>query len=1199
MTPTPEVQERLRRYVLGQLAEDARAELEKGLLANDELFEELLAIEDEIIDDYLGERLNASDRAAFENHFLATPERHEQLKFGRAFDRYLSRQAAVARKSETGVSTSRPWSRTLFSSPLRIAFAAILLIGISLGAWQIFFKQSEVDKGLLALNAAYREQRPVESRISGLDYAHYSATRGSDNEKVDQNELRRAELILLEALKRNPTPAARHALGKVFLAKKDFAKAIEQFDEAVKGDPNNAQMYSDLGVAWLETGKIDRQSTAPGKAMEDFGRSVENLNKAIELNPNLLPALFNRALLYQEMQARGEAEASWKDYLQKDPGSPWSDEAKRNLKQLQENVGNTSWSPDQAVEEFLAAQKMGHDDAAWKVLTRNYTSAGNEVTNRIIKGVVEPGAAPGITEPSAALSYIAHLELVRGGDRYTSDLVNHYQGKNSEQRKILAEGLQRMRTGYALFTVSKFSNAIKEYAEARRRFAQAGDLAEQTFADYRLAHCYLFLPDLEKAEVTFKRLSVICGTRNYRWLLAQCLFGLAHASVNSNQYSQALEYSERALAAFERVGDTNGILKCLTQLADLNQVLNRIEAALGYLSKGLNQSSEMPTEPMQKWGVLNEIAFSLSSKQLHRAALIYRNEALDLALKLKRPLIISRSYGYVGMEYASLKLYPEAISAAVKAEETGASMADSTGGLEIFANASQQLADIHRHAGDCDKAIQAYDRSIDSYKKLKVEYYSYAAHKGKLLCYLRSSDDQAVGNELSQVLALAEDYRVNITEESQRLSFFSVQQSIYDLAIYYEWKRTRNPVRAFEYSEISRARSLLDQIRLGAQVSRKSDQPRLKLPAVTRSMSLEEIKRGIPADSQILQYAVLNDRLLAWVVNSSAIHYIEVPIGSEQLSQKVRTYLDSVNKAPSNAENGLTKAAEDLYRLLVLPVEPFLDKSKYLCIVSDKMLHYLPYNTLISPVTAKYLMEDYDIGSAPSASTFVYLTRSAQQKAGAFEENLLSVGNPRFNRAKFGSLVELPSAATEAETVSDFYKNSRVLLREEATETAIRAGIEKANVAHLATHYVLQDRAEMLSGFPVTPENSAGERESANGFLQSYEIYGMNLRRTRLVVLSACQTGIEQQYGGEGAVSAARPFIVAGVPSIIASLWPVDSASSARLMANFHSYRIRGTMPTTRALRQAQIDMARGPDTRYQHPYYWAAFLAIGGHTSY
>jgi len=602
---------------------------------------------------------------------------------------------------------------------------------------------------------------------------------------------------------------------------------------------------------------------------------------------------------------------------------------------------------------------------------------------------------------------------------------------------------------------------------------------------------------------------------------------------------------------------------------------------------------------MQRWGILVQIAFSMSSKQRYAAALVYQKEALNIALAMGRPLIISRSYGYVGSAYAAMKMYTDAINAATSAFETGKTMPEGTGGVEIMANASQQLGDIYRSASECDKAVEAYDRSIELYGSLNVEYYSYAAHKGKLVCLIPGSDDRAASEELKRVLDLSERYRSKITVESQRLSFFDTEEDVYDLAIYHEFVRKANPFKAFEYSEASRARSLLDEVRRGAEVLKKSYGPDLGTPAVTNSMTLAEIQQKMPDGAQILQYAVLDDRLLMWVVNKSQIREAEVNIRAELLNEKTRAYLEKLNKPP-NSESAIQPGGEELYRILITPVEPFLDKSKFLCVVPDKILHYLSYGALISPATGKYLIEDYDVGTAPSSSIFAYMTGSADRKAGAFEEKLLIAGDPRFSQSDFDSLANLPSAAIEAQAVSAFYHKPRILLRKEATETSIKTEMEKVDVVHLAMHYILNPRVEMLSGFPLTPEysRSTGE-ENSNGFLQSYEIYGLNLSRPRLVILSACQTGIEQQYQGEGAVSAARPFLVAGVPTVVASLWPVDSDASAELMANFHRHRIRDFLPVTQALRRAQIEMARGHDPRYQHPYYWAPFVAIGGRSSY
>jgi CHAT domain-containing protein len=1174
----------VREYLLGQLSEAEEEQVELRLLTEPDLAEEYDIVVNEITDDYISGRFAGEELGLVERNFFQSDVRREKLKFALALKK---------RKAESG---KKRWIKPL------LAIAACLLIAAGgVYIWRASSRNAEVNNGLAALQAAYRNERPFPSRIAGFDYAPFNNTRGAgETSNIDQESLRLAELRLLEAKDRNPTPATRYALGKVYLAKKEFDKAIEQFDEALKGDPDNAQIYSDLGAAWLEKGKIDQGGKEPGKGIEEFGRSLEHLNKALELNPNLLEALFNRALDYQYMMASREAEAGWKEYLERDHNSPWAEEAKRNLKQLEEGRQKTSWNTVDALHNFLAARERRDDDDAWKVITQNYTSGGNEVTNALLDALLEPSTQTGIQDPFSALSYLAKLELERASDRYTSDLVSQLERELPKRRQVSVDAHRTMRGAYVLFTTSKFKDAVASYSEAKRQYEKLGDLTEQIFVEYRLAHCYLFLKDLKQAELIFKRLSETCLAREYRWLIAQCLYGLSHASYDNSEYSKAVDYSHRALTSFERAGDLNGILKSLTQLAQANQTLNRIDRALKYLNRALALGTEAPTEPMAKWGMLQQLAFDMGSQSLHQAALVYQKEALEVALKMGRPLITSRSYDYLGSEYAAVKRYADGVEAAKRAMEIGEAMPKNSGGMEIIAHAAQQLGDIHRQSGDCDQAIDDYDKSIDIYKELQVEYYSYGAHKGKLVCFIANNNDRAAAEELPKVLALCGEYRSKITDESQRVSFFANQQSVYDLAIFYASARMHDLNQAFDYSEESRARAFLDEIRQGAQVLERNDEPEVNLPTVTRSMSLSEIQKSMPPESQILQYAVLDDQLLMWVVTPSEIHHHEVPLGSEQLNQRVHAFLETVNKPPAGNPSEEAMAAEDLYRILIAPVESFLDKSKYLCIVPDKILNYVPYQALVSPATARFLIEDYDMGTAPSTTTFIDLTRSAQSKAGAFEEELLSVGNPHFNQTDFDSLVELRSAATEAQTVLTFYPNpkSRLLLRDEATETAVRSQIEKADVAHLAMHYVVNDQTETLSGFPLTPERGNLEKETANGFLQSYEIYSLSLPRTRLVVLSGCQTGIEQQYAGEGAIGAARPFLIAGVPTVVATLWPVDSEASAELMASFHRHR-RDAAPVAKGLRGAQIEMARGADQRYRHPYYWAAFQTIGGLSSY
>ena len=157
-----------------------------------------------------------------------------------------------------------------------------------------------------------------------------------------------------------------------------------------------------------------------------------------------------------------------------------------------------------------------------------------------------------------------------------------------------------------------------------------------------------------------------------------------------------------------------------------------------------------------------------------------------------------------------------------------------------------------------------------------------------------------------------------------------------------------------------------------------------------------------------------------------------------------------------------------------------------------------------------------------------------------------------------------------------------------------------SDVIHLATHYVADERSYLLSAFPLAREPGRDVQVSeSDGKLQVYEIYAMNLSRPRLAVLAACRTGIEKTYEGEGAISVSRPFIAAGVPVVVASLWPVESDSTAALMISFHRHRVRDHLSTSRALRLAQTEMIHGADARLHHPYYWAAFAVIGGYSIY
>src|SRR5215216_5974770 len=113
----------------------------------------------------------------------------------------------------------------------------------------------------------------------------------------------------------------------------------------------NAKIHNDLGVAHFElakTGGVENR-------VEELARSFEEFTKATELDPNLLEALFNESLALQELSMPREATESWTLYLQKDPSSPWADEARKNLARIESEQTRLKQTDEQVLSDFLTA----------------------------------------------------------------------------------------------------------------------------------------------------------------------------------------------------------------------------------------------------------------------------------------------------------------------------------------------------------------------------------------------------------------------------------------------------------------------------------------------------------------------------------------------------------------------------------------------------------------------------------------------------------------------------------------------------------------------------------------------------------------------------------------------------------------------------------------------------------------------------
>jgi CHAT domain-containing protein len=146
-------------------------------------------------------------------------------------------------------------------------------------------------------------------------------------------------------------------------------------------------------------------------------------------------------------------------------------------------------------------------------------------------------------------------------------------------------------------------------------------------------------------------------------------------------------------------------------------------------------------------------------------------------------------------------------------------------------------------------------------------------------------------------------------------------------------------------------------------------------------------------------------------------------------------------------------------------------------------------------------------------------------------------------------------------------------------------------VLHFAGHAVANE---------TFPERSflllASSPARTDGRVTSADISRWPLQNLRLAVLSGCRTASGQSYRGEGIVGLVRPFMRAGVPSVVGASWDVDDYATRMLLSAFHETYAR-TLDAPSALRAAQLALKSSDDARLRDPGAWGGFVAISGYS--
>jgi CHAT domain-containing protein len=281
-----------------------------------------------------------------------------------------------------------------------------------------------------------------------------------------------------------------------------------------------------------------------------------------------------------------------------------------------------------------------------------------------------------------------------------------------------------------------------------------------------------------------------------------------------------------------------------------------------------------------------------------------------------------------------------------------------------------------------------------------------------------------------------------------------------------------------------------------------------------------------------------------------------------------------------------------------------LQGKKVVYVSPDGAYNQINLNTLKKP-SGDFVINRYDITIVGNSKDLITLKAT---KPGAIQKTATLLGFPEYGG---DNIAPLPGTKVEIDGVAKILKTAgyqvNQFTQQNASEKNLKS-IKSPSLVHIATHgYFLQDGAFgveaenatnnpllrsglMLANASKTISGAAKDIESNdNGILTAYEAMNLDLDNTKLIVLSACETGLGDVKNGEGVYGLQRAFLVAGADAMIMSLWKVDDAATQQLMTNFYTNWIK-LGNKQKAFKQAQIQLM----AKYKEPYYWGAFVMMG-----
>ncbi len=403
----------------------------------------------------------------------------------------------------------------------------------------------------------------------------------------------------------------------------------------------------------------------------------------------------------------------------------------------------------------------------------------------------------------------------------------------------------------------------------------------------------------------------------------------------------------------------------------------------------------------------------------------------------------------------------------------------------------------------------------------------------------------------------------------------------------------------------------------------------------SKPVTLESVRKNIPENAALIEFVIYHpvlpktkkdakdsgeSRYAAYVAGRQGDVQMKDLGAASEIDAAVEAFRQALFDPKRQDVSQLARTVDDK---VMKPLRGLIADKKQLLVSPDGALNLIPFEALVDEQN-RYLVENY---------SFNYLTGGRDllrlQTVRTSKSQPLVMANPLFGESDSIQLAAntkpnarknkrrsittarnlsdtyftpLGGTLQEARSIQTIFPEAAFLNGANATELALRQ-VNAPNILHIATHGFFLQNDDVSKTANAKIENpllrsglalaGANRRDGAkdDGILTALEASGLNLWGTKLVVLSACDTGLGEVKNGEGVYGLRRAFVLAGTESMVMSLWSVSDSVTRELMANYYKNLKQG-MGRGAALRQVQLEMMK--KNNRQHPFYWAAFIQSG-----